>query len=181
MVNAVFEATFQRRNNKALLITKFTARMGNAINPTWLSVIAGDSNGDGTDEIAVAIVDDNAGQITLSFLSGDKNSGYNIDVTLNKTFSGNEVNSTLGIELAVGQLDLDGGDELGVVINEIWGSGTNGSPGFGTSFYYLYDDQSANFKELVTARVSGDVATTTHNAVTATIAMGDETVMAWMK
>jgi len=50
----------------------------------------------------------------MSFLSGDKTSGYNIDVTLNKTFSGNEVNSTLGIELAVGQLDLDGG------MNWVW-------------------------------------------------------------
>ena len=119
------------------------------------------------------VADDSAGQITLAFLTGSKTSGYSIDAALNKTFTANEMNSQLGIELAVGQIDLDGGEELGVVINEIWGNGTNQSPGFGTSFYYLYDDQGGNFAELKTARIMGDIATTTHNAVVGTIAMGD--------
>jgi hypothetical protein len=141
--------------------------------PTWLRVIAGDFDSDGTDDIVIAIADDNAGQITLSYLTGGKTSGYSIDAARDKTFSANETASMLGIELAVGQLDLDGGEELGVVVNEIWGSGMNQSPGFGTSYYHLYDDQSGNFAELTTARISGDVSTTTHNAVVGTIAMGD--------
>ena len=141
--------------------------------PTWLRVIAGDFDGDATDDIAIAIADDSAGQITLSFLNGSKTSGYSIDAPRNKTFMANQSPSTLGIELAVGQLDLDGGKELGVVINEIWGSGTNQSPGFGTSFYHLYDDHSGDFSELATGRIAGDVATTTHNAVVGSIAMGD--------
>ena len=141
--------------------------------PSWLRVITGDFNGDATSNIAIAIVDDSAGQITLAFLTGSKTAGYSIDATLNKTFTANEMNSQLGIELAVGQIDLDAGEELGVVINETWGSGTNASPGNGTSYYYLYDDASGDYAELKANRVSGDVATSTYNGVTGTIAIGD--------
>lgn len=140
---------------------------------TWLRVLTGDYNGDGTDEIAVAIVDDNAGQIELVFLNGDKTSGYAIDASLSKSFSATQTDSTLGVEFASGQLDLDAGEELAVVINEVWGNGTNQSPGTGTSFYYIYDDMTANFAELQTARISGDIGTNTHNAVTGTVALGD--------
>ena len=81
--------------------------------------------------------------------------------------------SELGIEFAVGQIDWDSGEELGVVINEIWGNGRNRSPGFGTSYYHLYDDHSGGYAELKTGRIAADIATATHNAVVGSIAMGD--------
>jgi hypothetical protein len=144
-------------------------------NPSWLRVITGDFNGDGSDDIAIAIVDNSAGTVTIEFLSGSKTSGYNIDSAKRKTFTGTQTagTSTLGIELSTGQLDLDIGEELGVVINETWGSGTNGSPGTGRSDYVIYDDESNNFATLKSGRVTGDVGATTYNGVTSTITMGD--------
>lgn len=144
-------------------------------NPTWLRVITGDFNGDGTDEIAIAIVNNAAGTVSIDFLSGSKTSGYNIDSAKHKTFTGTQTvgTSTLGIELSTGQLDLDIGEEFGVVINETWGSGTNGTPGTGRSDYVIYDDAANNFVTLKSARVSGDVGASTYNGVTSTITMGD--------
>ncbi|MEJ2567096.1 MAG: VCBS repeat-containing protein, partial [Gammaproteobacteria bacterium] len=143
--------------------------------PSELRVICGDFNGDGTDDIAIAYADDKAGTVTLDFLIGSKTATYSIDSSKSKTYTGTQGpgGSTLGIELAVGQLDLDASMELGVVINETWGGGTNGSPGTGRSDYHIYDDQSANFAEIRAGRVTGDVGASTYNAVTATIAMGD--------
>lgn len=144
-------------------------------NPSWLRVITGDFNGDGSDEIAIAIVNNAAGTVTIDFLSGSKTSGYNIDTSKRKTFTSTQTagTSTLGIELATGQLDLDIGEELGVVINETWGSGQNSSPGTGRSDYVIYDDESTNFATLKSGRVTGDVGAATYNGVTSTIAMGD--------
>lgn len=142
-------------------------------NPSWLSIEAADFNGDAIDEIAISIVDDSLGSIVIHFLSGNKTSGYSIDTNKDKDFTASEANSTLGIEFTSGQLDLDGGMELGVVVNEIWGNGTNDSPETGLSHYYIYDDMTNDFIELKSSRISADISTTTHNAVVGAISMGD--------
>ena len=140
---------------------------------SWLDVVTGDFNGDGTDEIAVAIVEDAARQITLAFLNGDKLNGYQIDGTRNISFAATQDFSELGIEMVSGQLDLDAGAELALVVNEIYGNGTNQSPATGLSHYYIYDDSTAAMELLQTGRVSADVGTATHSAVVGTLDMGD--------
>lgn len=139
---------------------------------SWIKVIAADFNGDGADEIALALVNDSLEQITVSFLTGDKTNGFSIDGGFNKTFFGNH-SGWLGVEWTAGQLDLDAGEEIALVVNEIWGSGTNQSPGDGRSDYYLFDDANHQYQQLSTGRVSGDVGSATHNAVVSDIDMGD--------
>lgn len=152
-----------------------TSVLFQANTPSDLRVICGDFNGDGTDDIAIAVVDDTSGTVTLDFLTGSKTSTYSVDSTKRKTFPGTQTAGTshLDVALAVGQLDLDAAQELGVVINETWGSGMNSSPGTGRADFTIYDDQNHNFAVMKSGRVTGDVGASTYNAVTATIAMGD--------
>jgi hypothetical protein len=150
-----------------------TSVLGTVASPSLLKVACGDFSGDGTDELVIAIVNDSARMITLDFLSGSKNDFYHIDDTFRKVFNASQQSSRLGIELATGQLDYDAGQEMGVVINETWGSGRNASPGTGRSDYYIYDDRGNSFIIMSTGRVAADVENNTHNGLTASIAMGD--------
>jgi hypothetical protein len=141
--------------------------------PTWLALVTGDFNGDGTDQIAVAIADDAAASINLVFLEGNKTDGYTAASAAAKSWSGTEQGSELGIELATGQLDRDAGQELVVVVNETFGSGTNQAPGSGKSTYYVYDDEVAAFAELANERIVKLVGNDAYTGVVGTVALGD--------
>lgn len=147
--------------------------LGSVTTPSQLKLACADFDGDGRDDMAFAVANDTAGSLTLEFLSGSKGSGYSVDGALRKTFSAPQAGARLGIEMATGQLDHDAGIELGVVFNATWGDGRNASPGTGRADYFVYDDRGAGFAQLKTGRVSADIGTTTHNGVTANIAIGD--------
>lgn len=142
-------------------------------NPSWLALLTGDFDGNGSDQIALAIVDDTVGSVELHFLNGSKSTSYTITAGLSKTWSATESNSQLGIEMASGRLDRDAGEELVVVINETFGNGQNQSPGNGKSNYYIYDDESADFTELASELVVRVVNNTAFTGVTGTVALGD--------
>ncbi|MGQ7848333.1 FG-GAP-like repeat-containing protein [Granulosicoccus sp. 3-233] len=143
--------------------------------PSWMSLTTGDFNGDGADQIAIAIAidDDVSGSINLYFLEGSIQTSYVIADEGARTWNAATPGSRMGIELASGQLDRDAGQEMAVVINETFGSGRNQSPGDGTSFYYIYDDQNAGFIERIGERISGVVDNSAYLGVTGTVALGD--------
>lgn len=141
--------------------------------PSQLKLVCADFNGDGSDEIAFAVANDSAGEVTLEFLNGSPGAGYSVDGARRKRFVSPVPGASLGIEIATGQLDHDAGQELGVVINATQGGGRNGSPGSGRSDYYIFDDRSTGFALLTSGRVAADVGTATHNGVTGAIAIGD--------
>ncbi len=139
---------------------------------TWVTLMTGDFNGDGSDQIAVAVADDAADGIELLFLEGSKENGYSVVTSATKSWP-SEQNGTLGIELAAGQLDRDAGKELVVVVNESFGSGQNGAPGSGRSVYYIYDDETAGFAELESELILQVVDNEAYTGVVGTVALGD--------
>lgn len=147
------------------------------ITPDWLTALSADFDGDGTDDVALAYSDDrdgNIGVLTLLFLTGSKTGGYAVDDQFTRTIDATQATGFLGIEWAAGQMDRDAGEELAFVVNEVWGSGTNQSPGNGRSDYWVLDDQNAGFTSLVDGeRVQADVSTDTYNAVVGNVALGD--------
>ncbi len=140
---------------------------------TWLTLVTGDFNGDGSDQIAIAVADDSSGSIELVFLSGSKTDGFAVVSETTKSWPSTEDGSELGIELASGQLDRDAGEELVVVVNETFGSGTNQSPGNGKSTYYIYDDESAGFTELANERIVKLIGNDAYTGVVGTVSLGD--------
>ena len=138
----------------------------------FLKVTTGDLDGDGTDEVIAAVVDDNSGTITLNVLEGSKSSGYSLS-TNGKTYQATQDNSTLSIEVETGQLDRDAGLELIVLTSETRSGGRNGSPGSGQSNYWIYDDLNSDLEEQTSDRVSAFVDGSTYDGVTGTLAVGD--------
>ncbi|MEZ4272271.1 MAG: VCBS repeat-containing protein, partial [Myxococcota bacterium] len=139
--------------------------------PTYLKLIAGDFTGDGKDDLAVGIADDNAKTVTVNIVTGTFLGSYAISGSA-PTYAAS-LDGTLGIEMAAGRLDRDAPDELAVVINETVGGGSNGTPGGGIATYYIYDDLGTEFKQEATGAVSAFVEGATQDGVTGTVALGD--------
>jgi hypothetical protein len=74
----------------------------------------------------------------------------------------------LRVELAVGNLDYDSGEELGAVLNEGPVDGNSGA-----SSYFLFDDAGANHTELASGLVRGEVELDVLTAEVADVAFGD--------
>ncbi|MCG8609403.1 MAG: DUF4214 domain-containing protein [Pseudomonadales bacterium] len=140
--------------------------------PDYLQVITGDLDGDGTDNVIVAIIDDSSGRVNLNVLSGSKSAGFALSSN-SVEFSASQSSSDLSIEMAAGQLDRDAGLELAVVTSETVGGGQNGSPGGGQSRYWIYDDLNAGFELKHNDRISAFIDTATIDGVTGTLAVGD--------
>lgn len=113
-----------------------------------------DSDGDGADELVLALSYDD--RVELVPLAGS-GSGYTLGsaVTLPQELAG----SRLYVRLAPGQLDYDNALELAAVVNEVEGTGSNIT---GLANLYVYDDANAGRTELerrsVQASVGGVVA-----------------------
>jgi hypothetical protein len=104
-----------------------------------ISAAAGDFDGDGKDELALAIAQTTGTK--LLFLD-DAGTLFKIDSALTKSIPRDTANSTLSFRLAAGNLDYDQAKELVLVTNEALGAFDAGQ---GTAHYFVYDDQSTKF------------------------------------
>lgn len=146
--------------------------------PDWMALVTGDFNGDGFDQIGIAVVDDAdgadpSGTVEFYLLEGSASTSYVVSANGRLSWAATQANSELGIELAAGRLDRDSGEELAVVINETFGQGRNQAPGDGISTYYVYDDASANFAEVASDRIAAIVDNQSYLGVVGTVALGD--------
>lgn len=142
-----------------------------AKNVTDVQVATGDFNGDGTDNIVIALASrGNPGR--LLFLQ-KAHGTYQVDSSLTKSLprtlnAYSYPNAAMYFRLATGNLDYDRADELGIVVDELAGGGTTGA-----SNYYIYDDANHGFQFLKGGVVQGTDATGTHVALAGDISFGD--------
>ncbi len=155
----------------------FAASSGDVVDTpaslSWIALACGDFDGDGDGDVALAMVDDASGSARVALVGGSVASGFALDPALDVTSSATHSGSRLDVRMSAGQLDRDAGLELGVMVNEVWGSGTNQAPADGRSDYYLYDDRSAAFALMRSGRFSAEVDAKTHDGLTGAIALGD--------
>ena len=140
--------------------------------PDRLKVAATDLDGDGSDEILVAVVDEATGGMRVTLLDGDSDSGYDMSDVIFE-YEAQETFGNLSIEMKGARLDRDSGQELVVIVNETFGSGRNGSPGNGHSNYYIYDDLNAGLELLQTDRIAAEIDLEYYRGVTGDVAIGD--------
>jgi len=114
-----------------------------------LSAIAGDFDGDGKDELAIAIAQTSG---TKLLFADDAGTLYEIDGALTKSLARDTAGSTLSFRLAAGNLDYDDAKELVLVTNEAVGDFDTGQ---GSAHYFVYDDRSTKFAALKDGNVQG--------------------------
>jgi len=114
-----------------------------------LSAVAGDFDGDGKDELAIAIAQTTG---TKLLFADDAGTLFKIDGTLTKSIARDTAGSTLSFRLAAGNLDYDEAKELVLVTNEAVGPYENGQ---GSAHYFVYDDQSTKFAAQKDGNVQG--------------------------
>ncbi|MET0793351.1 MAG: VCBS repeat-containing protein, partial [Polyangiaceae bacterium] len=114
-----------------------------------LGAAAGDFDGDGKDEIAIAIAQ-TAG--TKLLFAEDAATLFEIDPTLTQSLPRETAGATLDYRLAAGNLDYDGAEELVLVANETLGAFQDGK---GSAHYFVYDDQNSRFSGLKDGLVQG--------------------------
>ena len=127
-----------------------------------VAAAAGDFDGDGRSDIAVALSLADSVAVLLVTYDG---SAYRVAGT--KTIAGRMPGSILFTSIDTGNLDNDRADELVVVVNEQ--SGTTD----GVAHYVVYDDQRHDFAELKSGLVRADDGTTVRTAVVADVSLGD--------
>lgn len=111
-----------------------------------LAMAAGDFDGDGKQELAIAAV--RASETQILFVD-DAATTFSVIAAQTKHIP-RPAGAATHYRLAAGNLDYDGGDELAIVKNEA----VNWNGGDANAAYFVWDDQSTGFAELA----SGDVA-----------------------
>jgi len=114
-----------------------------------LSAAAGDFDGDGRDELVIAIAQTTG---TKLLFADDASTLFKIDGALTKSIPRDIAGSTLGFRLATGNLDYDAAKELVLVTNEAVGAFETGQ---GSAHYFVYDDQSTKFAAQKDGNVQG--------------------------
>ncbi len=130
-----------------------------------ISITAADLNGDGDDEIAVALAE--RGSIHILFFDYENDSFVELENTA-KQFDSSNPGAFINTSLETGNIDYDNAEEIALVTNEI----INGDEGIAR--YYLYDDLLQNLDLLEDGVVQGaDEIGVFHSALIADISMGD--------
>jgi hypothetical protein len=108
-----------------------------------LVAVRADVDGDGLDEIALGIAGADEAVVFVVRLSaeGDLAAVVGSEQTLSQTLAG----GSLSLELAAGNIDRDGGDEIAIVLNEY-----DLPAQVASSSYSIVDDEEAGFAALVT-------------------------------
>ncbi|UCF94276.1 MAG: VCBS repeat-containing protein, partial [Desulfobacterales bacterium] len=135
-----------------------------------ISLAAGDFNGDGSDELVVAL--GKGGSVEILFLAKE-GSEFKVQTGATKTLSAtlpNPEQLTVYTTIATGNIDYDNAEELVVIMNQI----ITASKDTGAARYYIYDDRTAGYAQLGTGNVEGpDANGLTKSAVVADVALGD--------
>jgi len=116
-----------------------------------LALIALDGNGDGTDELTVAI--SYSDHVDLIPITGS-GAGASLDNAHKITLPQKVGGSTLYVRMAAGNLDYDNAQELAVVVNEAFSS-TSGLQGLAT--YTVFDDANHDLAVIGSGPVQADV------------------------
>jgi len=104
-----------------------------------LSAAAGDFDGDGKDELAIAIAQTTG---TKLLFADDAAALYEIDGKLSKSIPRDTAGSALSLRLAAGNLDYDDAKEIVLVSNEAVGAFDAGQ---GSAHYFVFDDEGSQF------------------------------------
>ena len=145
----------------------FDEQVASESNVTSVSAFSGDFDGDGDDEIAVAL--EQGGRGTLFFLRYEGGAFAPLPERLDyaPAFSG----GTLSLRVATGNLDRDAKDEILLTVNEYSGSVFGPT---GTTRFQVLDDASTSFAVLVEGEVQDrDQNGVLRTAINATPAIGD--------
>lgn len=132
-----------------------------------LEVIAGDFDGDGGAQVAVAV--SSADGAELLFLQ-ESSGSFTVDASLTKEYAPSDPDGFVTLELAAGNLDYDNPEELVVVANEFIDPNFGDIGGLAT--FFVYDDSGSGFGLLENGPVQGQDGGV-HSAVVADADLGD--------
>lgn len=131
-----------------------------------LSLEAGDFNGDGFADFAVGLGLDSAGRVL--FVENDE--GVLSLGSETKTLPQAAANSEITLSMASGNLDYDAGNELVVVVNELFQS--NGSDA-GAARYFIIDDGTAGYADVQNNLIRATLSEVNRTAIVADVTTGD--------
>jgi len=135
----------------------------------FLGIAAGDFNGDGAPEAAVALMQSDGVRIVfLANTNGVLGVSAQSIVLPQTNSNADEIQAVI----EVGNLDYDNPQELAVVVNEYNDSVTVG-PTDGTSRYYIYDDGVTGFSKLAEGVVTAVVNSAAVSVKVGDVAVGD--------
>ena len=133
---------------------------------TDLSLAAGDFNGDGLADFAVGLSFGTAAR--LLFVTNDEGTLALSEAT--ETLPQAVADSQIQLSMASGNLDYDAGNELVVVVNELFES--SGADA-GSSRYFLFDDAKAGHAALGDNLIRATLSEVNRTAIVADVATGD--------
>lgn len=157
-------------------ITQFADKDGNLLatdagtllivnEQTDISAVGGDFDGDGRDEIAIALATPTGVAVHIATYN---NGVFSLLESASKTLPASLTEATLYTALEKGNIDYDNPEELALVVTELVDSDN------GISRYYLFDDQNAGYTEIASGVVQGtDEIGITKTAVVADVSLGD--------
>lgn len=133
-----------------------------------LAIEGGDFDGDGDDELAVALATSEGAQLWWLERGDDGALAVAPErLDLPQVLPG----STVKVALAAGNLDYDPADELALLVNEQ--RSQPNAPTQGMARYHALDDANHGFAEVASAEVEADTEAGQRSAVLADLAMGD--------
>lgn len=136
---------------------------------TSVSIVGGDFDGDGDDELAIAY--DLGGVAILAHVRRDGAGNYSIEPNTQRVLVPDIANSSMDVILRAGNLDEDDPLELVVLVDET--SGNSSNPNL-TCRYLVLDDATTGWHELRSGPVEGiEAGVGLHVAAVADVAVGN--------
>ncbi len=131
-----------------------------------LSLSAGDFNGDGLADLVVGLSFDTAARLFFISNADGVLSLSETTKTLPQAVSGSQIQ----LSMASGNLDYDAGNELVVVVNELFQANGGDS---GASRYFIFDDAKAAYAPVADNLIRATLSQVNRTAIVADVATGD--------